>query len=381
MMASRFGVPRVLAYVLAGVLLSPPMLGDMLGLEVGPWTGELTDAALSIVAYLIGGAITWEQLKRTGRLIGVTVVSQSIGALVLVFLALWMLGGDLGVGADPAQIALVLAAIATTTAPAATLAVIHQYRARGTLSSTLLGVVAMDDALGIVLFVLALVFAAGLPLVGGVGFAALEIAGSVLLGAVAGRLLSLLSTRVRETAMRLPVVMTSILVVSGLAHSLDMSPLLAAMALGFFARLFLRAHGDRLFAPIEYLEELVFLIFFTVAGTHFEPAVFVSHLWMILIYFTARILGKVAGASVGAGLAGAPPEVSRWLGLALVPQAGVAVGLALTASHEPAFAANGDLIINVILGSTILNEIVGPAAVRFSLARAGELGKRRSGTG
>jgi Kef-type K+ transport system membrane component KefB len=131
---------------------------------------------------------------------------------------------------------------------------------------------------------------------------------------------------------------------------------------------------------VERFEELVFLIFFTVAGTHFDPAVFASHLTLIMVYFGARILGKLAGAAVGAGLAGAPPQVTRWLGPALVPQAGVAVGLALAVSQEPAFAASGELIVNVMLGSTVLNEIVGPVAVRFSLERAGEVGERRNGT-
>lgn len=378
-LAARVGVPRVLAYVLAGMLLSPSVAGDALGLEIGAWAGDLTDVALGIVAYIIGGAITREQLRRAGRIIGFAVVSQSLGAMLMVFLAVWALGGYLDVGANPIQLAIVLAAISTTTAPAATLAVMHQYRASGTLASTLLGVVALDDALGIVLFVFALMLTTGLPWADAIQFGALDIAGSLLLGAAAGRLLSQLSRRLHEVALRLPVIITAILVVTGVAQSFHMSPLLAAMALGFFARVFVKAHGDRLFAPVERFEELVFLIFFTVAGTHFDPAVFASHLGLILAYFGARMLGKVAGATVGAGLAGAPPQVTRWLGPALMPQAGVAVGLALAVSHEPAFAASGELIVNVMLGSTVLNEIVGPLAVRFSLERAGELGKRRRG--
>jgi Kef-type K+ transport system membrane component KefB len=377
-LVSRLGVPRVLAYLLAGVLLSPSVAGDALGLEIGAWAEDLTAVALGIVAYIIGGAITREQLRRVGRIIGFAVVSQSVGAMVAVFLAVWALGGYLDYGADPIQLAIVLAAIATTTAPAATLAVMHQYRASGTLSSTLLGVVALDDALGIALFVFALMLTAGLPWGDAIGFGALDIFGSVLLGAAAGRLLSQLSRRLHEVSLRLPVIVMAILVVTGAAQTFHMSPLLAAMALGFFSRLFVKAQGDRLFAPVERFEELVFLIFFTVAGTHFDPTVFASNLGLIVVYFCARIFGKVAGATVGAELARAPPQVTRWLGPALMPQAGVAVGLALAVAHEPAFAESGELIVNVLLGSAVLNEILGPLAVRFSLKHAGELGERRS---
>lgn len=379
--AGRLGVPRVLGYVLAGVILSPKLLGGVLGLDFHAWAGTLTDLALGIVAYIIGGAITWRALTRTGRVIGFTVLGEALGAMVLVFLVLWGLLGWLAGGLHqelpPADLALVLAAISATTAPAVTVAVLHQYRASGTLSSTLLGVVALDDALGIVLFVLALTATTGLGLGDGIVIALREIAGGLLLGLAAGRALSLVSRRLHATTLRLPVIVTAILLVTGLAQLLHFSPLLAAMALGFFARHFLRAHGDRLFAPVEHLEELVFLIFFTVAGTHFDPAVFAANLWLILAYFLARSLGKTAGAALGATLAGAPGVVIRWLGPALMPQAGVAVGLALTLTRQPAFAAHTHLIVNVILGSTILNEILGPLAVRRSLGRAGELGERR----
>jgi Kef-type K+ transport system membrane component KefB len=132
-----------------------------------------------------------------------------------------------------------------------------------------------------------------------------------------------------------------------------------------------------MFIQVEYFEELVFLIFFTLAGAHFELKVFIGHLDLILVYFAARIIGKIVGSSVGAALAGASQPVVRWLGFGLIPQAGVAVGLALTLSHETAFQQVSSMIINVILATTILYEVLGPLVTKIALEKAGELGVKR----
>jgi Kef-type K+ transport system membrane component KefB len=167
------------------------------------------------------------------------------------------------------------------------------------------------------------------------------------------------------------------LLVVGLAETWALSPLLATMAMGFTSRNLLRTGGDRLFAPIEYLEEMVFILFFTLAGVHFDLGVFFTHMDLIMTYFLARIVGKVVGAAIGAGLSGAPVMVTRWLGLALIPQAGVAVGLALTLGHQPAYHEISLLMVNVILATTLLYELLGPLAARFALGKAGELGVKR----
>ena len=161
------------------------------------------------------------------------------------------------------------------------------------------------------------------------------------------------------------------MLVIGLAQMWHFSALLAAITLGFSARFFLRSAGDRLFAPIEYFEELVFILFFTIAGAHFQPAVFLHHLDLIFVYFIARIAGKVAGASLGARICNAPAPVVRWLGLGLVPQAGIAVALALTLSHVPTFKDAGTLIVNVILATTLMYELLRPFLTWYALKQAG----------
>jgi Kef-type K+ transport system membrane component KefB len=376
LLASRWRLPRVPAYVLAGMLFSPALLGGKLDIQVGAWAEPLTSAALGIIAYLIGGSITAGQLRRTGRIILATTLGEALAAAGSVLLAMLVLLPESVAGVPAPVLAVAFGAIAAPTAPAATIAVLHQYHARGPVSSTLLGVVALDDAVGIILFALGSVATTAASITSGLGGAAVELLGAILLGLVVSWCSSRLAPRVIRD-LRLPLVVAAILLTLGLADRLGVSPLLAAMALGFSSRVWLGAAGDRLLAPIEYFEELVFLIFFTVAGALFNPVVLTDHLGLVVVYFLARVAGKIGGAAAGARLAGAPPEIWRWLGFGLVPQAGVAVGLALALAQDPAFHAASEIVINVILGSTLLTAVLGPIALRVALARAGELGVRR----
>jgi len=371
--AVRYGFPRVAAYVIAGVLFSDSLLGGYIGLSLGSGAEPLTAFALAIIAYLIGGSISVADLRRTGKVILSTVIAETFGAALLVTVSLYFLLPDELYGIPAQNVALAFGAIAVTTAPAATIAVLHQYRAQGPFTSTLLGVVALDDAVGIILFAFIMVFTTGASLATTLGAALFEIGGALLLGAAIGFGLHLAAKKVHQGSLRLPVVFTAILLAIGLAEQLGFSSLLTAMILGFSSRWFLGAAGDRLFAPIEYFEELVFLLFFTVAGAHFDPSVLTQHLGLISIYFFTRLVGKTLGAAGGAKLSGAEPQVARWLGFGLAPQAGVAVGLALTLSQYPVFAGASRLIVNVILGTTLLNELIGPLLVKVALTQTGEM--------
>ena len=336
-----------------------------------------TVGALGIIAYIIGGSITTAQLKRIGAVIFSTALGETMGAMIFVCLMLVVILPPLeGIGVI--QLALPLAAVAATTDAAATLAVIHQYRAKGILSDTLLGVVAFDDVLGIIFYSLAIVFTTGAILSTSLGAAVWEITGAIVIGAITGWLLARLGHRVREPGLRLPLVLGGIFLVIGFSEAAGLSPLLSAMALGFSSRHFMQAAADRLFAPIELLEELVFLVFFTLAGAHFQYEVIIRYMDIILYYVAARMMGKLLGAAVGARIAGAPTIVSRWLGLGLVPQAGIAVGLALSLSQEATFQTVGPMIINIILGATIIYEVIGPFAVRYAVKFADEIGVKRS---
>jgi Kef-type K+ transport system membrane component KefB len=378
LIAERLGLPRILAYVATGMLFSPGLLGGYAGIGVNAWSEPLTDLALGIIAYLIGGSMSHHQLQRMGRVILGSAFGEALGAVLLVFVAMLLLAPMAG-AAEPTKLALVLAVMAATTAPAATVAVLHQYRAQGPLATTLLGVVALDDALGMLLFSLLLVLSLHGSLSAGLTAGLASIGASLLLGAAAGWLLTRSARYVRERSLLLPLVAGSILLLTGLAGAWELSPLLTAISAGFSARFYSPSAGERLFEPMERLEELVFVVFFTLAGAHLELQVFQEYPLLILGYFLARIAGKMAGGALGARAAGAPPQVVRWLGLGLVPQAGVAVGLALALRHQPGFEATAALVVNLILGTTLLYELIGPLATRFALARAGELGSKRGG--
>lgn len=371
-LANRVGIPRVVAYVATGTLFSPEQLGHFFHSEINQWMEPLTHISLGIIAFVIGGSISWTQLKRIGRSILGIALGESIGAVLIVLLALLLFSPQLD-GIPAHIVAMGFAAMAATTAPAATIAVLHQYRAKGIFSTTLLGVVALDDALGIIFFSVALALFSDGSIGINIEIALLEIILALFVGLIAGFVVAKLSNHIRPKALLLPLTLGSILLITGLSEAIHLSPLLASMAMGFSSRLFLYSAGDKLFGSIDFLEETVFLLFFTLAGTHFNIHVFLFHLDLIFVYFFARIVGKMLGSAIGAKLTRSPIQITRWIGLALIPQAGIAVGLALTLSHQPQFKEIGLIIVNVILATTLLYELIGPLATRFALKQAGEI--------
>ncbi len=366
-----FGVPRVVGYILLGMLFAPDLLGGALGIDAIEWTQPMVSVALGIIAYLIGGSASLTQLKRLGWGIVGSTFGKVTGAVLVVFLVVG-LGGQL-IGDIPGwTFALVIAAIAPTTAPAAIVAVVHQYRARGPLTTTLLGMVAIDDALGI------MIFSVVLAIVGGGAGHALPVAlwdigGAIITGIIVGFLAERLSRRLHEQELRLVVLVGSIVFLVGLSEAWGFSALLASMALGFSARYFSGATSERLFEPVEQLEELVFVLFFTFAGMHFKPDVVINYAPLILLYFFARGAGLIGGAMIGARLAGAPRVVAQNVGFGMLPQGGVAIGLALLLAGSPRFADTGTLIVNIVTATTLLTESIGSLSARFGLRRAGEV--------
>lgn len=387
-LAGQLRLPRVAGYVLAGAALSPELAGGWLLPNLASWSGAFTTAALSLIAYLIGSSLGHSSLRQLGLAVPVIALGESAGAVLVVGLGLWLLLPVLGQAVDAGALALAFAAVACTTAPAGTIAVVRQYRADGPLTRTLLGVVALDDAFGIVLFSLATALAplllavpagadssASWELMHGLLSGAREIGLSLLLGALAGSLLARSVERLAYGKLALPLTLGVVLLVAGAADTLQASPLLAAMATGLVGRRQLPAASRRLSEPLEALEETVFLLFFVLAGAHLDPRLFAAYLPLIGVYLVLRVAGKVLGARLAAQASGAGPAVVRNIGWGLVPQAGVAVGLALSLADRPGFAHVTPTVVNVVLGATVIHELVGPLYARWALARAGELGR------
>ncbi|NQY26495.1 MAG: cation:proton antiporter [Piscirickettsiaceae bacterium] len=370
LLVSRINMPRIAAYALAGLIWSEDLLGGYLGLDITEWSHSLTNIALSIIAYTIGGSVTMEQLRRLGKIITFCTVGESLGAVLVVTLAVYFYQPAID---GPVWVfALILGVLAATTAPAATVAVIHQYRAKGLLTTSLLGVVALDDVLGIILFSVMLVVVTGLSLTDAVINSGVEIVGSIGLGIVIGWLLTFFGHKIRNQNFLLPTVLSALFLSQGLSELWHFSPLLTAVIVGFSARSVYKSSGERLFAPVEYLEELVFIIFFTLAGAHFKLSVFLQVTDLVVIYVFARVIGKFIGIRIGAKLSHAPEVVSKYLGFGVIPQAGIAIGLALSLLQIAEFQNIALLVLNVILASTLIYEIIGPLATRYALFKAGE---------
>jgi Kef-type K+ transport system membrane component KefB len=159
----------------------------------------------------------------------------------------------------------------------------------------------------------------------------------------------------------------------GLSEQLGYSDLLSSIVLGLVAMLVFRKPQKEWLEPIRHIEETIFLVFFVLAGSHFDPGVFTSALPLILLYVVSRFAGKYMGAWLGAAAVGAQPEIRRWVGLTLMPHAGVAIGLALRASEMPGVRTTGELLLNVVIGSTLFFELAGPWLAKLALERAGEI--------
>ncbi len=229
-------VPRVVGYIFAGIIFAPDFLGGPLGVESAEWTRPMVAVALGIVAYLIGGAATVTQLRQLGWVIATATLGKVSGSFLVVLVG-FSLVGSVSPDLPSLSLALLLAAIATTTAPAAIVAIIHQYRARGPLTTALLGMVALDDALALVIFSLVL------AVLGSTGFnAALpaliwEIGAAIAIGVIGGLVIERVVRRLPEPELQLVALLGGIILLTGLADAWHFSPLLAAMALGFSARL------------------------------------------------------------------------------------------------------------------------------------------------
>lgn len=345
----------------------------------------VTDIALAIIAYVIGGSLSVSKLKRLGKSILWINFTQAFGALILSFTLILVLtpfiigskipGIDLLTGYLP--LALILGAISVATAPAAILAIVHEYRAKGPLTTTLLGIVALDDATAIIMYafagaaVISLTGVHSASLLTIVGEPIAEILGSMLLGVILGFILVRMVLLIKARESLLVVILGFIFLCTGISVELGVSPLLTNMTAGFFT-VNKAKHSHDLFNALESIEEPIFALFFTVAGAHFDLKVLKLAGLISLVIVFGRFLGKLIGTRLGATISHAPAVVKKYLGLGLLPKAGVTVGLAFMARPLFQDAFLYDIMINAVLGSVIINELAAPPLVQYILLKAGE---------
>ncbi len=387
-----FKLPAVTGYLVAGILIGPYCLG-LLGIKGLGFTSTeevaamsiINDVALGFIAFAIGDEFRLSQLKKTGKQATIIGIFQAVVTTVLVDAVLIGLHFILGPEKLPLSTAIVLGAIASATAPAATLMVVRQYKAKGKLTSLLLPIVALDDAVGLIIFAVSLGFAktlhnGDLSLTSVIIDPLVEIFLSLIVGAVIGYVLSFCEKFFRSNTKRQALVVTAIFLAVALSKlkyniggvHVGFSPLLVCMMLGtifcnvcdFSADMMEKT--DKWTAPI-------FILFFVLSGAELEFSVFgdLAIVGIGVIYILTRSLGKYLGAYISAGISKCDSHIKKYLGITLLPQAGVALGMSITAMAE--FGAEGSVIRNIVLFGVLIYELFGPMMTKMALMKAGEI--------
>lgn len=366
--AKKINLPNVTAYLVAGLAVGPYCL-NLFDQDALAGVAQITSVALGFIAFSIGGEFKWESLKRVGTKAVIITLFQALAALALVDIVLLVFGFDV-------PLSITLGAIATATAPAATLMVVRQYRAQGTMTNTLLSVVAMDDAIGLAAFSISLAIAQSLTsgaaptLYNMLISPLLEIILSLVVGGLLGALLSFLMRFFRSRANRLSLMLAAVLAGVALADGYGLSSLLTCMAIGA-AMVNLRDDSEMLVETIDRWTPPLFTLFFVISGAELDLHVLSTVGILGLLYILARSFGKYFGARVGASVVKSEPKIRKYLGLTLLPQAGVAIGMAqVVITKLPEYGAE---IRAVVLCATLVYELIGPVITRIALERSGEI--------
>lgn len=368
--AKKIGLPNVTAYLVAGLVVGPYCLGAIPknSTEI---LGTVTTAALGFIAFSIGSEFKISDLKHVGTRITVITLFEALCAVFLVDTALI-------IARFPLPLSLMLGAIAAATAPAATLMVVRQYKAKGPVTSTLLPVVAMDDAVCLIAFAVSSSLSFALASGEALTFRAavleplFEIAMSLAAGFVIGIAATYFIKFFHSRANFLCITAAAILLGVGIAEQFNLSSLLLCMMIGAtIANMCNKA--DRVFEVTDGWTPPLFMLFFVISGAQLDIAAIPSLGLIGVIYIFVRVIGKWAGAAIGAKLTHSEPTVCKYLGVTLLPQAGVAIGMAqLSLTRLPQY---GTQIQAVILCATLIYELVGPILTKRALISAGEIEK------
>lgn len=370
-LSRRLPLPRVTLLLLAGFLLGPSVL-RVIPDRHASWFPVIAEMGLVMVGFLLGNYLKASTLRGMAR--GALSVT---GGLVTVTVVL-VLGGSLVAGA-PLPGALMLAAIATATGPRSITDVVHAVGARGPFSERLLAIVAIDEVIALILFGIALALAGAVGGEAGPGQAALDglrqVIGALGVGAVLGLPMAYLTGRIAPGEPTLAEALGMVTLCGGVALWVGVSPLLAALALGTVVAN-LGHHHRRPFHAIEGAQWPFMILFFLLAGASLD----ISSLGDVGLiggaYVGLRTVGYLAGGTLGGRVGGLPGMDGLWDGFALLPHAGVAIGMALVATQIGPSSEDAALVLTVVAGTTILFEVAGPILVRAALSRAGEVPAR-----
>ncbi len=377
---ARIKLPAITGYIIAGLLLGDTVSG-IVHTHMSEGLKIVTDVALGLIALTIGGEFYWVKLKKMGKEVVIITLAQIVLTFLAVTLSLWLFKMEF-------PLALIMGAIATATAPAATVAIVQTLRAHGPFVDYLYGVVALDDAGCVIVFGISFAIATGLLGAGGAGAAAhgpavlighafLEIFLSLLIGLIFGYLIHRM-TRRKDNANEILIITRGLIFLeTALAIVFHLSPLMSNMAAGTII-INLSARNHRIFRILEPLTPPIYALFFVIAGTELNPAVLLQEKILILgaVFILARGAAKYGGVYLGSAVSGAPKCVRKYLGFCMIPEAGVAIGLVLLIQASPLIVhlpPHYDQIIsdmvNIILLAVFVNELVGPPVSKFAIVK------------
>ncbi len=367
----RLKLPNVTAYILVGIIIGPYAL-NLIPENIVSKMDFLSDIALAFIAFSTGEFFKFSVLKKNGTKVVIITVLESLMASFLVFIVMFViLRLNLA-------FSIVLAALAAATAPASTVMTIRQTGAKGDFVETLLQVVALDDVVGLIAYSIAISVAVASMSGDGINFKSIIVpilinTGVLVLGGFFGVFLKWLMPKKRSNDNRLIISISMIFLFCGICALLQVSPLLGCMSMGtVYINI---TNDDKLFKQLNYFSPPILLLFFVRSGINFnldslfKPSGSIGTISLILIgiiYFIVRIIGKYAGAFLGCWQVKKPKEVRNYLGLALIPQAGVAIGLAALGARTLG-GEQGSALETIILASSVLYELIGPACAKLSL--------------
>ncbi|MEC8678144.1 MAG: cation:proton antiporter [Candidatus Margulisiibacteriota bacterium] len=372
----RFKLPQVIGHLLVGVVLGQSFF-NIITIDMVKMLTMVSYFALALIGFNIGGELRWARVKRFGASILIITFFESVVTCLLVFIPIYFLTNNL-------PLALILGGLACATAPGGTTNVINEFKARGQLTSTLFGVVGADDALAIILFsVLSgvakmLIGAAeSITVVSILSHILTDIGGAILLGIILGLIFSFWTLQSKNADVRNLLVLVAIFLCSGLAVSLNVSLILSTMVMGIIIAN-IRPHRARPnFSSLYYISTPVYMLFFVLIGARLDYKLLMVMGSIGVTYFLFRTVGKYFGAFIGAYIANVPKKVRQNIGLCLLSQAGVAIGLAISLDIEfskySTDAQNlAQLVLTIITASTLIFQIVGPIMTKYALTKANE---------
>lgn len=366
----KLRLPNVTGYIIAGVIIGPWCL-NLVPSHYIEQMDFVTDLALAFIAFGVGKYFRLDTLKANGKNMVILTLFESLTAGVFITIAMLLLGLSL-------SFSLLLGAIGCATAPASTIMTIRQYKAKGPFIDTILQVVALDDAVALVAFSVCAAFIQAGSGTGSVSASQVLIPvllniAALAVGAVSGLVLSRLIHKRRSKDHSLVLACVTIMSVAGACTAMDVSPLLACMASG---TAYVNASGNKhLFKQLNQFTPPLLVMFFVLSGMRLVIPSLAAAGIIGIIYFLVRIAGKYAGSTVGSAVIHASPEIRRYFGLALIPQAGVSIGLAVLGQRMLP-PESGLMLSTIILSSGLLYEMVGPACSKFAIIRSGSVPDR-----